>query len=199
MNTTLSQTTQPIKIPIWVILFIAALNGLVYVFLVPPWQHYDEPGNFEYVWLMANLNHKPEIGVYNQEMRREMAASMVEHNFFRGMNGIPNLIAMNEGVWIGIAQLNDPPLYYFIASLPLRLLAHVDITLQLYLTRLVSWGLFLLTILIARFAAEVRRVGKRYYVQTPNRHFWIEPHLLTPLIHFLPKSWQKKLVRPFTL
>jgi len=50
-----------------------------------------------------------------------------------------------------------------------------------------------------RFAAEVRRVGKRYYVQTPNRHFWIEPHLLTPLIHFLPKSWQKKLVRPFTL
>ena len=153
MNTTLSQTTQPIKIPIWVILFIAALNGLVYVFLVPPWQHYDEPGNFEYVWLMANLNHKPEIGEYDQEMRREMAASMVEHNFFRGMNGIPNLIAMNEGVWIGIAQLNDPPLYYFIASLPLRLLAHVDITLQLYLTRLVSWGLFLLTILIARFAA----------------------------------------------
>ena len=50
-----------------------------------------------------------------------------------------------------------------------------------------------------RFAAEVRRVGKRYYVQTPNRQFWIEPHLLTPLIHFLPKRWQRRLLRSFTL
>ena len=50
-----------------------------------------------------------------------------------------------------------------------------------------------------RFAAEVRRVGKRYYIQTPNRRFWIEPHLLTPFIHFLPQNWQKKLLRHFTL
>ena len=38
-----------------------------------------------------------------------------------------------------------------------------------------------------RFAREVARVGKGYWVQTPNRYFPIEAHLFTPFIHFLPK------------
>jgi hypothetical protein len=50
-----------------------------------------------------------------------------------------------------------------------------------------------------RFAAECRRVGRSYFVQTPNRNFPIEPHLLTPLVHWLPKRWQARLLRNFTL
>ena len=38
-----------------------------------------------------------------------------------------------------------------------------------------------------RFAVEVARVGKRYCVQTPNRWFPLESHLLTPWVHYLPK------------
>ena len=45
-----------------------------------------------------------------------------------------------------------------------------------------------------RFAREVARVGRSYWVQTPNRWFPVEQHLLTPLIHWLPKSWQRVLV-----
>jgi hypothetical protein len=49
------------------------------------------------------------------------------------------------------------------------------------------------------FADECRRVGRRYYVQTPNRSFPIELHLLTPLIHYLPRAVQRRLLRNFTV
>jgi len=50
-----------------------------------------------------------------------------------------------------------------------------------------------------QFAREIARVGVRYFVQTPNRWFPVEHHLLTPLIHFLPRRWQRRLVDKFTI
>ena len=49
------------------------------------------------------------------------------------------------------------------------------------------------------FAEEIVRVGRRFYVQTPNRWFPVEPHVLTPLVHFLPKRLRRRLLRNFTL
>ena len=52
---------------------------------------------------------------------------------------------------------------------------------------------------MARFAAEVRRVAKKYYVQTPNFWFPIEPHYMCPFIHWMPLSLRVWLVRHFNI
>jgi hypothetical protein len=48
-------------------------------------------------------------------------------------------------------------------------------------------------------ADEIRRVGKRYFVQTPNRYFPLEPHFLVPFFQFLPLRMRVQLVRRFDL
>lgn len=49
------------------------------------------------------------------------------------------------------------------------------------------------------FAEEIRRVGNGVWVQTPARECPIEPHYLAPFVHWLPKSFQKRTLRYFTL
>jgi hypothetical protein len=48
-------------------------------------------------------------------------------------------------------------------------------------------------------ANEVQRVGKRYFVQTPNRHFPIDPHFPFPFFQFLPASTRTYLLRALPL
>jgi hypothetical protein len=50
-----------------------------------------------------------------------------------------------------------------------------------------------------RMATEIRRVGKRYFVQTPNRYFPLEPHFLTPGFQYLPVGARAWLVSHFSL
>jgi Methyltransferase domain len=51
----------------------------------------------------------------------------------------------------------------------------------------------------ACFAAETARVGKQYWVQTPNRYFPIEHHLWTPFVHWLPRPWQAAVLKRFSV
>ena len=160
------------------VLLIGLIHGIIYVRLIPPWQHYDEPGHVEYAWLIADRLQIPKEGDYDQSMRREMAASMVEHDFFKGLDFRPNLLSLNEPIWIGYSQIYGLPLYYILVALPLRLVRYSDITFQLYLGRTVSLFLYLITIIAAY--GIIREI-------TPNNHplRWMVPLSLALLPGFV--------------
>jgi len=46
-----------------------------------------------------------------------------------------------------------------------------------------------------QFANEIRRVGKSYFVQTPNKNFVFESHTWLPLVQFLPRPLLIKTIR----
>ena len=50
-----------------------------------------------------------------------------------------------------------------------------------------------------RMADEVQRVAKRYFIQTPNRYFPIEPHFVFPYWQFLPRATRIWMLRHFNL
>jgi len=50
-----------------------------------------------------------------------------------------------------------------------------------------------------RMANEVRRVGRKYFIQTPSFFFPFEPHFLFPVFHWLPFSLRLLLIRRFSL
>ncbi len=127
---------------------IALLQGLLFLWLLPPWQHYDEPTHFEYAWLIANHGHLPAANEFDRPMQRAVINSMLSHNFYWNLPK-PNLQDEQAKLSLGLSELDHPPVYYMLVSLPLRLVRQRDVTTQLYIARLVSLALFLLTVTAA--------------------------------------------------
>jgi hypothetical protein len=48
-------------------------------------------------------------------------------------------------------------------------------------------------------ASEIARVGKRYFVQTPNYYFPFEPHFLFPCFQFFPERLKIFMLRNFNM
>lgn len=135
---------------VWValVLGVALAQGLLHVALIPPWQHYDEPTHFEYAWLIADRGRLPTEQEQDRTLRRELAASMIEHRFYHNLPR-PDLLTDDGEIRIGISELDHPPAYYALVSLPLRLVHHLNVATQLYVARMVSLALFLLVVVAA--------------------------------------------------
>ena len=83
------------------ILLVALLHGIFYIFLMPPWQHYDEPNHFEHVWLAASLGRPATQEDYDLEMSRAVIVSMVRNHFYKDIGpnsawGDPNAQVKNS-------------------------------------------------------------------------------------------------------
>jgi hypothetical protein len=50
-----------------------------------------------------------------------------------------------------------------------------------------------------RMADEIRRVGCRYFVQTPNKRFPLEPHFLVPWFQYLPIGVRAWMINNFDM
>lgn len=133
------------------ILMLGLVLGLVCVAVITPWWHYDEPGHFEYVWLAAHSPHWPVPGQYDMTMRRELGASLYQYHWYEIRNMAPDPKSATP-MPIGVLQVGDQPGYYFLASLPLRLIPHAPLMVQYYAARLVSLALFLLVIVVVWYA-----------------------------------------------
>lgn len=127
-------------------LLVALVHGLIYLLIMPPWQHYDEPNHFEIAWWLANHGRYPNQDESDPILNRSVVESMVENNFYAHMGFLPDPDQVEQRM-PGISQVEEPPLYYYLAFLPLKMTANQSVEKQLYAVRLVSLLLFLLTIL----------------------------------------------------
>jgi hypothetical protein len=139
---------------ILIILVIGLVHGLIYVFVVPPWQHYDEPAHFEYAWIKAHHPGEPVADNIDQGLRDRILSSMVETHFFNKIYGSPGNDPNFQPIWMFISQASDPPFYHLIAGIPIRLFPNAEVLTLMYLMRLISTGFLLISIWAAWGAAK---------------------------------------------
>ena len=130
------------------LLMLGLLHGMIYVFVTPPWWHHDEPGHFQVAWFIANHERRPEWGEFDEAMQAELVESLEHYHLFDYINYSPDSDA-NIPSWVLALQAKDPPLYYAVASLPLRLLKNTDLALQNRMLRILSLSFFLLILWVS--------------------------------------------------
>jgi hypothetical protein len=140
-------TFAPVEWAVWRwLLPLALAHGLLYLFVVPPWQHYDEPNHFEYAAQIA-IGEGAAPGAASVQLSREIADSMYRHRFWPpGVR--PDLLGPGP-VTVGVSQRVHPPLYYQVIALPIGAVRYLAVETQLYLARAVSVLLYTLTVLAA--------------------------------------------------
>ena len=143
-----SDQVQPTKTLAWrapaLLAALALIHALLFAWLVPPWQAPDEPTQFEYAALVARLGRVPATADSDPALERQIVDSLVRQRFFEYLTGQPparpphSLDDVRESFFLPRQVGSDPPLYFLIASLPIRALAAQSIETQLLALRLLG-------------------------------------------------------------
>lgn len=129
----------------WIVVGLALvwlLHLAIYVVLVPPWQHYDEPTHFEYALLIRELGRVPTLEEQIPELRRAIAYSMRDSGFYSRADIVlpePNLDSGNLN--LGINERHVPPSYYALVALTTLPVRQLSIETQLLVARFTSAAL----------------------------------------------------------
>jgi hypothetical protein len=138
---------------VWPLLVVWCAHLLAYVWLTPPWQHYDEPTHFEYAALIRELGRLPTFDERIPALRRAIAESMIAAGFYDNRAvPLPRPDLDAPDLSLGFNERTHPPLYYAFVALVTAPLRSAPITTQLYVARLSSAALGLL-LFVAAYAA----------------------------------------------
>jgi len=144
---------------------LALLHGLLYVWLVPPWQTPDEPAQFQYAALVARLGRTPIATDVDAQLERQITASLTRARFFEYLLGhrppaSPQTMEEAQALFFMPSQVgNDPPLYFWLVALPIKALSEQSIETQLLLVRLFGVVLLAGAVLCAYGAARELALG----------------------------------------
>lgn len=135
---------------VWLLTLLALVQIAVFLAIVPPWQHYDEPAHFRFAWSRVHLDSQQGDRFFtpiDPEMVRETLSSMVQYGFYETLPS-PNYLRTYALDTLGHSQSGEFPLYYDLLRWPLQLLRHTDVTTQLQAARFLT-GLFYLAMIWA--------------------------------------------------
>jgi hypothetical protein len=144
LETFISRVTDE-KNRLMVILIVGLIHGLIYVFLTPPWWHHDEAGHFQVARFITDSERYPKLGEYDEVLQEELKLSFDKYDILENMGYSLDSVGELPPIVLKL-QTDDPPLYYMLASLPLKLLQSTNLATQNRALRILSLGFFLLTL-----------------------------------------------------
>ena len=152
--------TAPRSALVLLLMLIALAHGLIYALGVPLWQAPDEPMLFEYAGLTAELGRIPTAVDRSPALEQRIAESLSRAQFYQRTTGATPAIApatldAARAIFSMPRQVGgDPPLYFALAAIPLRLTPGWSVEAQLTTLRLLNALLLPLVVACVYLAAQ---------------------------------------------
>lgn len=136
---------------LWLLLGLGLVRGLIYLSVVPPWQHYDEPAHFERLYWLVESQFRYAISPASLSLPAEISSSICQYHFWGNVPCDPTPLSYTEPPSLQALGVFPYPLYYYLSALFLLPFRYVPVEIYLYLGRLVSVFLYMATLVIAYF------------------------------------------------
>ncbi len=141
------------------------LHSLLYVWIVAPWMHYDEPGHMLYV---LQIIHGGLAAPVTEELVFETADAVIRSGFWQSFNAPPSLFDPLINSRVPTLQSHHPPLYYALIAVLLLPLRELPIEQLLIIARVFS------AVMLTALVMVVRQIVREAAPEQPQLA-WIIP------------------------